>query len=505
MAYGVDRFYSGWFAYDAGSYYGAEHYGGCGIQRRIPYNDPKPAYAAFATMTDKLDQANFDGWMKTGSLTTYCLRFKAPRRNVYTLWNVRGKRQVTLTLAKDGQVAVTNTMNNTRVLKSQGRKVTITTDPSVLYVTGDVVAVAAGTVDHSDARPASNARLVADLGDGSWKYTSRKETAYENNNFDTFRYLGRFSQALAKDGNHGQVLVSKLGKQEKVRELMPWYNTLAPKQPITLPGAPSHIGIWVKGASDWGRVVYSLLDAKGERWISVGTKDQWNGDDEHSWSSFNFDGWRYVRFEMPGNLGYDNYRRIGSTWWGSRGGDTTIDLPLKLEKIIIEQRSHILYVNDVQPVKSNSVSFGKLYVEYSSPTDATQEAVRISKLRMPKPAGVADLPNPIKEMQQAGVGAPTMITKLAPPISQPDGTKVHVHFKLVEGAKSYFVWVSAHPDGRGAVNLTSWGLTKSGELIYGLRPALKLYYWVTYKDAKDQMSKPSPAASAILVDEFKEK
>ena len=42
LAYGITRFYSGWFAYDCGNYYGAEHYGGCGIQRRIPYSDPKP-------------------------------------------------------------------------------------------------------------------------------------------------------------------------------------------------------------------------------------------------------------------------------------------------------------------------------------------------------------------------------------------------------------------------------------------------------------------------------
>ena len=58
MAYGVTTFYSGWFAFDCGNYYGAEHYGGCGIQRQIPYCDPKPAYAAYATMTDKLNEAN---------------------------------------------------------------------------------------------------------------------------------------------------------------------------------------------------------------------------------------------------------------------------------------------------------------------------------------------------------------------------------------------------------------------------------------------------------------
>jgi len=89
LAYGVDRFYSGWFAFDCGNYYGAEHYGGCGIQRRIPYCDPKPAYAAFATMTEKLAGARFAGWLPTGSLNTYCLRFDRPQGPVYAMWTPR--------------------------------------------------------------------------------------------------------------------------------------------------------------------------------------------------------------------------------------------------------------------------------------------------------------------------------------------------------------------------------------------------------------------------------
>src|SRR5437763_13899329 len=101
-------------------------------------------------MTDKLDQANFDGWLKTGSLTNYCLRFKGPKGNVYTLWNLRGKRPVTLTLAADGDVAITDAMNNARVIKSKGKKVTVLTDPSVLYVTGaGGTAVQVGEPDHS--------------------------------------------------------------------------------------------------------------------------------------------------------------------------------------------------------------------------------------------------------------------------------------------------------------------------------------------------------------------
>ncbi len=504
MAYGVYRFYSGWFAFDCGNYYGAEHYGGCGIQRRVPYCDPKPAYAAYATMTDRLDQANFDGWLKTGSCTSYCLRFKGPKGSVYTLWTVRGKRPITLTLARDGAAHVTDAMNNTRVLPSKDRRVTITSDPSVTYVTGvDIVSASAGEPDHSDCQPAKTAKLAADLGDGSWQYSAKRDPIYENGTFAVQRFAGKFAAEPADDPVHGKVLRSTLLKQDATHELMPWYNVLTPAKPVVLGGAPSALGLWVKGASDWGRVIYVLRDAKGEKWTSIGTQDQWNCDDVHSWSAFNFDGWRYVRFELPGHTGYDSFRKHGTTWWRSDGGDGIVDLPLTLESIIVEQRSHVLYVNDVQPAAGAAVEFGKLYAEYTTPEDATPEAVRISKLRQPLPKGEAELPNPIARLLKEGQAPPTAIAKLAAPLEHDDGTTVHVHFQEVAGAKAHHVWVSAHADGRGALDVTPQG-ARSGVLVGGLRPGV-FYFWVSYVDAQNRPSRPSAAASATLKDTFQQR
>jgi hypothetical protein len=505
MAHGVERFYSGWFAFDCGNYYGSEHYGGCGIQRRIPYCDPKPAYAAYATMTDRLDQANFDGWLPTGSLTSYCQRFKGPRGPVYALWTVRGKRPVTLILAKDAPVHVTDAMNNTRIVLSKEQRVTIATNPSVVYITGaEIVSAAAGEPDHSDAAPAKTAQVIADLGDGSWTYSDRRDKVYENGTYAVQRFLGKFSAKVVDDPARGKVLESTLEKQETTHELMPWYNILVPAKPIVLAGAPSALGLWVKGASDWGRVIYVLRDAKGEKWTSIGTQDEYNCDDVHSWSAFNFDGWRYVRFELPGHTGYDNFRKHGTTWWRSDGGDGVVDLPLTLEAILVEQRTHILYVNDVQPVASSAAQFGKLHVEYDTPDDATPEAVRLSRLRQPLPEGEADLPNPIARMQKEGKAEPTAITKLAPPLEYNDGTPVHVYYKEVSGAKAHHVWVSAHADGRGAVNLTPQG-AKSGVRVAGLRPGVAFYFWVTYVDGQGQPSRPSAPVTATLVDTFQQR
>jgi hypothetical protein len=111
-----------------------------------------------------------------------------------------------------------------------------------------------------------------------------------------------------------------------------------------------------------------------------------------------------------------------------------VDLPLTLEKIILEQRSHILYVNDVQPAATDSVLLGKLYPEYAFPSDATAEAIRISKLRLPR--GVPALPNPIADLEKSGLAEPVAITRLVPPLEHNDGTSIAVHFQEAAGARS---------------------------------------------------------------------
>ena len=80
------------------------------------------------------------------------------------------------------------------------------------------------------------------------------------------RFLGKMSAkvAPAPTDKGGKALAVHLEKQEKDRGVMPFYTTLKPAKPVTIPGAASELGVWVHAASDWGRVVYSVRDAKGE-------------------------------------------------------------------------------------------------------------------------------------------------------------------------------------------------------------------------------------------------
>ena len=144
-----------------------------------------------------------------------------------------------------------------------------------------------------------------------------------------------------------------------------------------------------------------------------------------------------------------------------------MDLPLRLEKIIVERRPKAIYGNDLVEVSRDDVLLGGLHAEYAQAGDAGDEAVRLSRVRMAAPRELPQLDNPIADLRTAGAGEPPKVLRVTDPTYQYDGTRCHVHFEPVAGAKSYSVWVSPYPDGRGAVELAT-GWTESGGLIQGL-------------------------------------
>jgi hypothetical protein len=507
MGYGLTRFEAPNSPFDCANYWGENHYGG-GWNSRLPLAMPKLAYAHYATMTRHLNRANFAKYVPTGSTSTYCEQFKHYKTGklVHVLWTIRGKRPVTVKVPTGATLELFDPNDNATTLKEKNGVITVVVDQSPQYLEGLVgdAEIALGESDHSDAQPAADARKIANLGDGSWTLVAKSDDEYTKNKPQQIeRFLGKMNAKPVETprAQGGKALAIHLEKQDKDRGVMPFFTTLVPTNPITIPGKASHLGLWVHAASDWGRFVYVLRDAKGEKWISVGTKEEWNNDDIHCWSAFCFDGWRYLRFQLPSSAPFDSYREHGTSWWGSYGGDGVVDLPLTLEKVIVERRPKVIYGNDLVEAKLDDVLLGDLYAEYARPTDQGDEAVRLSKLRMPLPHDAPSLGNPIVELAKTGVGTPTKALRVADPTIAYDGTRCHVHFDPVAGAKNYHVWVSPYPDGRGAILLgKAW--TQSGQLLEGLRPDIDFYLFVTYTDKDGKVSKPSPPLAFKLKDRF---
>ncbi|HZK82275.1 MAG TPA: hypothetical protein VFC46_14435, partial [Humisphaera sp.] len=411
MGYGLTRFEAPNSPFDCANYWGENHYGG-GWNSRLPLAMPKLAYTHYATMTRHLNRANFTRYVTTGSTSTYCEQFKHYKtgKRIHVLWTIRGKRPVNVKVPAGATLELYDSNDNVSTLKESNGVVTFDVDQSPRYLEGieGDPEITLGESDHSDSRPGADALKIANLGGGSWKLVAETDDEYTKNKpLQIERFSGRMTAGGvdAPKAQGGAALAIHLEKQDKDRGVMPFFTTLVPNSPVAIPGKASHLGVWVHAASDWGRIVYVLRDAKGEKWISVGTKEEWNNDDIHCWSAFCFDGWRYLRFELPSSLPYDSYREHGTSWWGSYGGDGIIDLPLKLEKIIVERRPKLIYGNDLVAAKPEDVFLADLYAEYASKSDRTDEAVRLSKLRMPVPQDLPALGNPIAEFQTNGIGA----------------------------------------------------------------------------------------------------
>jgi hypothetical protein len=508
-SYNTTRFLGWPGASHCAGYWGEQHYGG-GLCEPIPLLNPRPVYSSYATLTRQLNRMNFVKVVPTPSNTVFCLQFQHYRTGelLHVLWTLRGTRPVSVELPRGASLRVFDSMDNAHPAPEKDGKATFTIGTSPAYVRGLAgdAKVTLGAPDHSDAKPGPNAVALAELGDGSWKLSGERDQDYEDVHTEFIRkFPGKFSlQPAAGPDGKGKALAVHLEKQDRERRTMPFYTTLVPPRPIVLAGKPSHLGLWVKAASDWGRVVYCLRDAKGERWLSVGKKGEWNVDDVHNWSAFNFDGWRYLTFELPGNAPYDLYREAGTSFWGNYGGDMVVDLPLTLEKIVVERRTHVIHATEQRPAAPDDVLLGSLYAEYEKPADRTEEAVRLSRLRMPVPDTPPELANPIRQLQESGTAAGPEVTKVTAPEREYDGRRCHVHYAPAPGAKAYDVWVSTYPDGRGALLLgKDW--TGPGQLLTGLSPNIDLYLFVVARDSAGKASKPGRAFKVNLKDMFPQK
>ena len=104
------------------------------------------------------------------------------------------------------------------------------------------------------------------------------------------------------------------------------YSVLKHGKGVKIPGRPTEIGLMVNGNGGWGRIIFELEDASGQRWTSIGAEQKgeptrwladwlspeefealktsgindWNTDDPWGRSYVNFEGWRYLKFPLPG-------------------------------------------------------------------------------------------------------------------------------------------------------------------------------------------------------------
>ena len=518
LALGVDRFQAAWTLTDCAGAWGSQHYGSSGVVGRRPMFNPHPALVAFATMTRLLDMFQFDGYVPLGTLSAYCVRFRnldrrLPHRYVYCLWTIRGRRPALLTFQarKDGTSAtavLVDEHSNETPLVLAGNQTTVTLSGTPVWITTDqpIDKGEMGTPTYTET-PGPHATVIDTL-DSPWTHREGDyplySQSYPDGRLETWPGPMK-SEAVESEERGGKVWRVTLQEPPKPKTLGAWFGVYEPKEPVAIPGKARALGVWVNGCSNWGRIVYEVRDAKGETFISCGTKLNWNCNDGHQWSFFNFDGWRYVEFPLPGSLPYDDYREFDSVWWGSPEGDGIVDLPVSLTKVIVEHRTHNIYVDEMVASTGLWVELDDLTAVYDDAPMMTDAPVALQQRTKGKVlARFSDHPealaNPIADLREKGVGEAPTIVKIYPPETWNDGKRAMVDVKPVDGAKEYRIYVAAYETGAGAVRQ---GTSKEASfLVQRLRPDFPIHFFTTYVDEKGKESKPSKGVTKVLKDEF---
>lgn len=493
-AYGMNRQFSLPGGSAPASYWGEQHYGNGPIGRYATLN-PHVLYSTIATMIRHLEPLRFVRPLRLKEKSLYALQFedvRDPQKKVHFIWTIRGTRPLRI----GAPFSAYDLMDNP--VDGKDSTITISDMPVIVYGLGadSEALLFPGEPDHSDSQNGEFVTRIANPGDGKWEQIQENDRDYTAAAVDFIRrFPAEMETSIVEvpEKYGSKALSVLLGPQEKNRGTMPHYTTFVPKQKIIIPGTAETLNIHVKGTGDWGRILFSLRDAKGEKWISCGVRNEWNCDDTKSLSSLNFEGWRLLKIPLPGNAPWDSFRLYGTASWAAYGGDERVDYPLSIEKMIVERREQFIHVNSLEKLEPQAVLIGDMFAEYPSAEAMAPRAAQAANLRMPPPSRRFKEPNPVVQLEaRADKSLPKPeILSVEEPGTGNDGTNGIFHIRPIPEAVEYDFYVSRNPDGSGAL-LLGRNLKNAPFHIRNFKAETDLYAFLVYRSKEKKQSLPSP-------------
>jgi hypothetical protein len=332
---------------------------------RSPLNYPYMSFSTAAHLTQVLDGARFVRRVPTGSLTVYAMEFERGEQRVYALWTARGMADVSIRFDAEVAVRLSDMFGRSRSVSTAGRALAVSVSGEPVYIESPAPASAMSVTGRSypdDQPPAGAAIHLADAMEkpDAWELAAGPDDRLENppklggKNYLAFRQFGKYQLRTASDEEKGACLELELVQEREIVPYLPEYTLLRLKQPAPIPGEPATVGVWAKGNSGWGQLMWEFEDAQGERWLSCGTGGY--GCDVYDWpkqASINFDGWNFVQFPItlaspvrvpgPGEV---------ASQWRSSGGNHRIDYPIRLTGIAVSMSRQALDLTEMKPVKT---------------------------------------------------------------------------------------------------------------------------------------------------------
>jgi hypothetical protein len=389
---------------DPGNSYYFSNWGGTGLMFGKPNLSPKPLYVAVATMTQLLDGAKFSRIVPTSTTTVYAFEFKKQNGTLVTcLWTPNTQRKVFVNTTEQ-RLRVTDLMSNAKDFPiSNGHLGLFAGHDPIFIESAKPLQIMAGS-PMEDSLPQEKYFSISALNDAAqWQLINSQNNELDAYNFMQPRQTGNFAIKNAAKENALEVKPLNPNTQNW---WIPRYTQLKLKQPVAIDGQPTHIGLMVNGNGGWGRVIFELEDADGQRWISIGAEQKgspnpwladwlskeefeklqnspnqsagisdWNSNDVWGRSVINFAGWHYIKFPLPGNYPGEGYHWPYTSQWrcvaadGSRG-DYVVHYPLKFTALDITARSKVLYGTKVLPVQRPEIYLKDLIATYGNPDTA---------------------------------------------------------------------------------------------------------------------------------------
>ncbi len=333
-------------------------WGGSGVLERAPYGYPKKSYVAYAALTNVFDQVKLRRQIPTGSTTVYAVEFdRADGKKATALWASRGDAEFNIEFAGDTPVRVVDMYGRSREEKTAGGKLVVKAGTSPVYLLAgkEIGKVTLGKrsfpKDEARAALANVAAPLDNLNDVKLDYDNGIDTLWTVPLQTPVRQIGEFDLRAVNDEEKGGSLELELKKKGDVNKYITEYVTVRLNKPAEVSGTPAAMGVWVKGNSNWGRVMFEIEDADGEVWRSLGTTG-W-GCDVLDWPgniAVNFDGWNFVALPLRDTkLFNDHSPGPVSEQWVSSGGDKKIAYPIKVRALIVEMHRTPLDLADFKP------------------------------------------------------------------------------------------------------------------------------------------------------------
>ena len=316
-----------------------------------PECSPKLSYVAYATMTQLLDGAKYDGKLDAGTTSVYALRFKQPDgAPLYAIWNLRGSRKVTARLAGEGEPVVVNAVNRPLEVRRRGDDLLLTVSDMPLYVRG---------VEIEAIEPGQNLpielperKLLSSLeGLDDWQVDTEPDPMVEKpGNWMGMPYIaGNFElsyrEGLAPPETGGKGAMTFTQEPLPDKHGLLWRYILLTAKPgkeIAIPKGTTRLGVWVHGNSTWAKVKFGVVNAEGNRWLLPDDKQR-----RTTLMHDNFDGWRFLQTELMADEGQSGR--------------------CKVDRILIIMPEQQVYVDDLVTTKKPEVSIWGLCATDTKP------------------------------------------------------------------------------------------------------------------------------------------